>query len=653
MNRIGDYALLGDCHSAALVGLDGSIDWACFPHFDSPSVFGRVLDEARGGSFQIVPRSQRSTRRAYLDDTNVLVTTFECEGGTLELTDCMPIARLDPVDLTRVVSREAILRRLRCTAGTVDVGIAIAPRFEYGDLVPAFRLPTPYAGEIVGGADALWVTATGRLEWQEEAFSGAWRLNAGEEEWLEVSWTPSNVLRSPSSGHSLELLRRRLEDTIAFWRAWVAQCRYHGEHEQAVRRSALVLKALTYAPTGAVVAAPTTSLPEEIGGERNWDYRFTWIRDATLTLTSLLVLGFRDEADAFKVWLERTSAGRARDMQIMYSIRGERLLPEFVLGHLDGHRGSRPVRVGNAAYRQTQLDMYGQLIQAAYLYARAEGRISRADWRFLSELAEIVAERWHQPDHGIWEVRGEPRHFTHSKLNCWLALDRAVRLSELSGLPGMTARWAGQRDAIRQYLLTEAAPDGWLRQAAETDAADASTLMAPAFGLLPTNHPVVRRTIEVVRAQLERGGLLARYHTEDGLSGGEGAFLLCSFWLVDCLTHAGEIGEAEALLTQLLGLANDVGLLAEEVDPSTGEALGNFPQAFTHMALVTSCAHLSAAKRGEIPFDGAHDYAELALDRLIAVRARGVPRSGRAGPTSATVTSRPARVEVPAPGDAQ
>lgn len=625
MNRIGDYALLGDCHSAALIGRDGSIDWACFPRFDSPSVFGRVLDPARGGSFQIVPAATRSTRRAYVDDTNVLVTTFQCDGGTLELTDCMPIARLDPDDLTRVVAREAILRRLRCTQGTVDVGIAIAPRFEYGDLVPAFRLTSPHTGEIIGGADALWVTSTGPLEWQEEAFSGGWRLQAGDEEWLEISWTPSNVVRAPPTGQFVGVLRRRLEDTIAFWRAWSGQCHYDGEHAGAVRRSALVLKALTYAPTGAVIAAPTTSLPEEIGGERNWDYRFTWIRDATLTLTALLVLGFREEADAFKLWLERTSAGRPRDLQIMYSIRGGRLLPEFTLDHLDGHRGSRPVRVGNAAARQTQLDMYGQILQAAYLYARAEGHISRANWQFLSELAEIVSERWQQPDHGIWEVRGEPRHFTHSKLNCWLALDRAVRMAEQSGLPAPTARWAGQRDAIRHYLLTEAAPDGWLRQAADVDAADAATLMAPAFGMLPSNHPVVKKTIEVVRAQLERGGLLARYHTDDGLSGGEGAFLLCSFWLVDCLTHASQLDEAESLLHRLLGLANDVGLLAEEADPSTGEALGNFPQAFTHMALVTSCAHLSAAKRGEIPFDGAHDYAELALDRLIAARRAGRP----------------------------
>ncbi|HVL97764.1 MAG TPA: glycoside hydrolase family 15 protein [Egibacteraceae bacterium] len=623
MNRIGDYALLGDCHTAALVGRDGSIDWACFPRFDSPSVFARVLDSARGGSFQIVPAGLRATRRAYLPDTNVLVTTFVCEGGTLELTDCMPIGRLDPDDLTKVVSHETILRRLRCTAGTVDVGVAIAPRFEYGDLVPSFRLTSAQTGEIVGGADALWVTATGRLEWQEEAFSAGWRLQAGDEEWLEVRWSPSNVLRSRSSRPPVGLLQRRLDDTIAFWRAWSRQCHYDGDHADAVRRSALVLKALTYAPTGAVIAAPTTSLPEEVGGERNWDYRFTWIRDATLTLISLLVLGFREEADAFKLWLERTSAGRARDLQIMYGITGRRLLPEFTLDHLDGHRGSRPVRVGNAAARQTQLDMYGQILQAAYLYSRAEGHLSRANWAFLSELAEITAERWNQPDHGIWEVRGEPRHFTHSKLNCWLALDRAVRIAERSGLPAPTARWAGQRDAIRRYLLTEAAPDGWLRQAPGADAADAATLVAPAFGMLPTNHPVVRRTMERVRAELDHGGLLARYRTPDGLAGGEGAFLLCSFWLVDCLTYAGELGEAEALLERLLGLSNDVGLLAEEADPTTGEALGNFPQAFTHMALVTSCAHLSAAKRGEVPTEGAHDYAELALDRLLAARAGG------------------------------
>jgi GH15 family glucan-1,4-alpha-glucosidase len=620
-NRIGDYALLGDCHSAALVGRDGSVDWACFPRFDSPSVFARLLDDHRGGSLQTRPAGIRSTARAYVEDTNVLVTTFTCDTGVLELTDCMPIGRLDPDDITAVASREAILRRLRCIAGTVNVGVAIAPRFEYGDLVPLFRLTSDQTGAIVGGANALWVTATERLDWQQEALSGDWHLEAGQEAWLEVKWTPSNM-RPAINVPSPETFQRRLDDTIAYWKEWLSRCWYEGDYVAEVRRSALTLKALTYAPTGAVVAAPTTSLPEQIGGVRNWDYRFTWIRDATLTLTALFVLGFTDEADAFKLWMQRTSAGRGRDLQIMYGIAGERLLPEVVLDHLEGHRGSTPVRIGNAAARQTQLDMYGQILQAAYLYAKAEGRLTPGDWLFLSELAHLVVERWDRRDRGIWEFRGTPRHFTHSKVNCWMALDRAVRLAERIGLPAPVPRWRTVRDRIRDWLLAEAAPDGWFRQAAEVDAPDAATLLIPAFGMLPTTHPVVRRTIDVVRNELAHDGLVHRYLVEDGLPGQEGAFLLCSFWLLDCLVHAGEIAEAEALLDKLLGLANDVGLFAEEADPSTGEALGNVPQAFTHMALVNSCAHLSAAKRGDVPFEGAHDYAELALDRLLQARGR-------------------------------
>jgi GH15 family glucan-1,4-alpha-glucosidase len=625
-NRIGDYALIGDCHSAALVGRDGSVDWACFPRFDSPSVFARILDVNRGGSMQVRPARIRSIERAYLNDTNVLVTTFTCDTGVLEVTDCMPIGRLDPDDLTRVAAREAILRRVRCTEGAVDVTLVVAPRFEYGDLVPLFSLTSDRTGRIVGGAHALWVTASARLDWQAEALSGSWHLETGQAEWLEVDWTPSNVQRGRTIP-TRDAYERRLEDTIAYWRAWIDRCWYEGEHQEAVRRSALVLKALTYAPTGAVVAAPTTSLPEEIRGERNWDYRYTWIRDATLTLTSLFVLGFAEEADAFKTWLALASAGRAGDLQIMYGIRGRRLLPEFTLDHLDGHRESRPVRVGNAAARQTQLDMYGQILQSAYLYARAGGRVRPAEWLFLSELAQQVVQRWDQPDRGIWEVRGRSRHFTHSKLNCWMALDRAVRLAALVDLPAPVPRWQTVRDRIRAWLLHEAAPDGWFRQAAEVDAPDAATLLIPAFGFLPVADPLVQRTIEVVCEQLSYDGLVDRYRVEDGLAGGEGAFLLCSFWLLDCLTHAGRLDEADRLLERLLGLANDVGLYAEEVDPATGELLGNFPQAFTHMALVTSCAHLSAAKRGEVPFEGAHDYSELALDRLLRAQGR-TPQAG-------------------------
>jgi GH15 family glucan-1,4-alpha-glucosidase len=621
VNRIGDYALIGDCHSAALVGRDGSIDWACFPRFDSPALLCRALDAERGGSFRIAPAGPHQVTRAYLEDTNVLATTFTTETGVVELTDCMPVARLDPGEPTSVGSLRAILRRLRCVEGTVDVEMALDPRFEYGSFRPRFRATSKTTAEIVGGADGLVTRATLPIFVETDRVGARWTLRAGQDAWVEMAWSTSHDLVAPEDeptlGRRVEL-SRRLEDTIAFWREWIGQCWYDGEWAGAVRRSALALKALTYAPSGALVAAPTTSLPEHLGGERNWDYRYTWIRDATLTLISLFILGFTDEAAAFKLWLERTGAGRPEDLQIMYGIGGERSLPEFELPHLAGHRRSEPVRVGNAAVKQLQLDAYGQLLEAAYLYGKAGGELTETNWRFLTGLADTVCDRWRDPDQGIWEIRDQPRHFVHSKLNCWIALDRAVRIATHRSLPAPVERWSKERDAIRDYLLVDACPDGWFPQAAGSDVADASALLVPAAGLLPTNHPVVLKTIDAVSDRLGRGdGLLYRYLADDGLEGGEGAFLLCSFWLLDCLTHAGRLREAEALLERLLGLANDVGLYAEEVDPDTGEALGNFPQAFSHMALVLSCAHLSAAKRGEVP-SGANDYAELALERLLA-----------------------------------
>jgi GH15 family glucan-1,4-alpha-glucosidase len=618
MNRIEDYALIGDCHSAALVGRDGSIDWACFPRFDSPSVFCRILDADAGGAFSVAPARLRDVRRAYLERTNVLATTLLCEGGSLDVIDCMPVSRLDPAEPTRVRSHHAILRRLRCEAGAVEVRVRVAPRFEYGLFTPRFTVTTPGTAEIVGGADALWVTASAPLDPTEDAVEGTWRLVAGDELWIEVAWSPSHELRDPRHAPSVREMATRLDETIAFWRAWLERCWYQGEHRDAVERSALALKALTYAPSGAVVAAPTTSLPECIGGPRNWDYRYTWIRDATLTLTSLFVLGCRDEADQFKVWLERTGAGRPADLQIMYGICGERALPERELSHLVGHRKSAPVRIGNGAVKQLQLDAYGQILQAAWLYDKAGGALSASNWGFLAGLTDIVCDRWRKPDHGIWEIRDVPRHFTHSKLNCWIALDRAARIARARGFPADVGRWERERDAVRAYLLEEAAGPGWFQQAVGVPSADAATLLVSASGLLPTSHSVVAKTVEVVCRDLSREGLVYRYLCTDGLEGGEGTFLLCSFWLLDCLTHAGRLAEADELLARLLGMANDVGLYAEEVNPATGEALGNFPQAFTHMALVLSCAHLSAARGGLLPRGGAYDYAELALDRLLA-----------------------------------
>jgi len=453
--RIDDYALLGDCHSAALVGRDGGIDWACFPRFDSPTVFCRILDARRGGTFRVAPEGAFRSTRQYLEDTNVLVTTFTTRGGVLELTDCMPV-KPDLAHGTRVGTRHALLRRVRCLAGEVPVRVVVAPRFEYGAFVPRISLTSPNTAELVGGADALWVTATRPLEAREDALRARWRLRAGEEAWVEVAWTPSLVERSLKDMPSPEVMHRRLEETVTFWRGWIARCAYEGEYMREVRRSALVLKALTYAPSGAVVAAPTTSLPEEPGGERNWDYRYTWMRDTSLTLISLMVLGYQEEVLAFRHWLRRTSAGRAKDLQIMYDLRGHRLLPEVELPHLSGHRGSRPVRIGNGAVKQLQLDVFGEMLEAAWLYAKMGGVLSLADWDFLRGLVEEVCVRWRQPDQGLWEIRDTPRHFLHSKLFCWVALDRAVRMARARRLPAPVGRWVRERELLHDSLMHEA-----------------------------------------------------------------------------------------------------------------------------------------------------------------------------------------------------
>ena len=631
MRRIADYALLGDCHSAALVGRDGSIDWACFPRFDAPSVFCRILDEQRGGSFCLSPVGHFTSTRTYVEDSNVLATTFTTPRGVLEVVDCMPVSAAGASSGTSVSTRHALLRRVRCLAGEVQVRVVVAPRFEYGSFTPRVRLTSWRTAEVVGGADALWVSSTRPLVAQESALRARWRLRAGDEAWIEAAWTPSFVERAPEKAPDLHDFHRRLEDTLTFWRKWIGRCSYQGEHLKAVRRSALTLKALTYAPTGALVAAPTTSLPEELGGTRNWDYRFTWLRDASLTLISLLVLGYREEADAFRHWLRRTSAGRAEDLQIMYGIQGQRLLPEVELGHLAGHAGSRPVRIGNGAAKQLQLDVSGELLEASWLYARAGGLVTPTNWAFLSGLVEEVCRRWRQPDQGLWEMRDEPRHFIHSKLLCWVALDRGLRLAQERNLPVPLMRWARERAELRRYLM-ECAADGWFPQARGTSVADASTLLVPALGFLPLAHPLVRGTVQKVRERLESGGLLYRYLAPDGLSGGEGAFLLCSFWLVDVLAHEGKWEEAEALLSRLLGLANDVGLYAEEAVPITGEALGNFPQAFTHMALVSSCAQLSAVRALEQrrPPEQARDFAAVALESLLSSRRQGDEARGSA-----------------------
>lgn len=618
MNGIGDYGVIGDCHSIALVGRDGSIDWCCFPRFDSPSVLGRVLDAERGGHFSLAPREPVvGVERSYLPATNVLATRFETDSGVLEVTDCMPVAPFDPQRPAEVTTRHSVLRRVRCLAGRVIAEIHLDPRPEYGVVRPRFTRTSDTSWSIIGGPDALWVRATRPLDGDGDGVASSWSLVVGAEELIEMAWTPAAERPQQGSGNTRAALATRFTDTVAFWQDWFTNsCSYDGEHARTVHRSALVLKALTYAPTGAVVAAGTTSLPEWLGASRNWDYRYTWIRDATLTLTSLVILGSLGEAAAFKGWLERTAAGRPEDLQIMYRVTGERLLTEVRLEHLAGHRGSRPVRVGNGAAGQLQLDSYGQLLEAAHGFVAAGGELTPSNGEFLARVADLTVASWRMPDQGIWEIRDEPRHFVHSKLNCWAALDRAVRMAEAGHLSGPVEQWAGERDLLAAWLRSEGSPDGWFVQAGDRPGADAATLLVPALGFLPVGHPDVTRTIETVTRDLSDGTLVHRYLGPDGLDGREGAFLLCSFWLLDCLIHAGHLDEADQLMESLLALGNDVGVFSEMIDPATGAALGNTPQAFSHMAVVTSADALTAARQGRLPPpDQPYAFAMAALER--------------------------------------
>ena len=605
MGRIADYAVIGDCHTVALVGRDASIDWWCPARFDAPSVFARILDPD-AGHCSITIGERRAGSRTYVQDTNVLTTVLSCDDGDLEITDCMPVAPFDHDNPSAVTTSACILRRVRCLSGEVEAVVDVS-------IKPDYARPDSTAER-----GAITVHATRPLDATADGYHARWSLSAGDSAWLRIDGP--GAAGEPLEQHDAA---GKLMTTIGFWRDWLSGCTYRGAYEDVVRRSALVLKSLIYAPTGAVVAAPTTSLPEAIGGGRNWDYRYTWIRDATVTLISLRVLGYRAEADAFKAWLERTAGGRPDRLQIMYGIDGEADLPEITLDHLRGHRDSQPVRIGNGAAKQTQHDSYGQLVEAAWLYVRGGGTLTPRNRRFLAGLVDVAAVRWREPDHGIWEIRADPRQFVHSTLHCWVALDRAVELVHAEQLDGDVEHWVDERDACRAHLLDLAKRCGWFPQASGSDvyeaAADAAALLVPALGLLPSDDPAVVATVERVTEQLSERGLLLRYKADDGLLGGEGVFLLCSFWLVDVLTHQGRIREAADLLEHLIGLSNDVGLFAEEADAVSGEALGNFPQAFTHMALITSSAHLTAARERRIPEPGvAHDYAGSALARLVA-----------------------------------
>jgi len=597
---IGDYALVSDCRSAALVSRDGSVDWLCFPRFDGPSVFCRLLDPA-GGRFAIRPTGEFEASRRYADQTMVLETTFTTGGGTAVLTDAMAVGRNERGHDLGAGSPGVLLRRLVCTAGEMDIEVSYAPRPEYGLIHPILEA-VPGGVAARGGAGRLLLSAPVAFGIDGASATAHVHLAAGQE--ASFALAHGQAGEPPLPGWDSEAITARLEDTLAGWRSWSAiHQTYEGPWRDLVHHSGRVLQALTFAPTGAIVAAPTTSLPETVGGGRNWDYRYTWVRDASLTMEALWVAACPDEANKFFTFLADAAASqlhRGLDLQIMFGIGGERDLSERELPHLAGWRDSRPVRVGNGAWTQRQLDVYGELLGAAQRLVEQLGELDQVTQQFLAAAADTAAARWKEKDQGIWEIRGEPRDFLYSKLMCWVALDRAIALAPQLGAEDRAADWAAARDEIRAAILAHGWSDaaGAYTQAFGSEDLDASNLMLAITGFLPGDDPRMKATIDATAARLtDERGLVYRYLAHDGLAGEEGTFLLCTFWLAQAQALAGEVDQATATFERAVAAINDVGLLAEEVDVPSGEMIGNFPQAFSHIGLVNAAWAITQARQ--------------------------------------------------------
>jgi alpha,alpha-trehalase len=597
---IGDYALLSDCRSAALVSRDGSVDWLCFPRFDGPSVFCRLLDPA-GGRFAIRPSGEFQASRRYVDQTMVLETTFTTEGGTAVLTDALAVGRNERGHGLGARSPGILLRRLACTGGEIEAEVSYAPRPEYG-LVHPILVPVPGGLDARGGADRLLLSASVSFDVDGATATGRIQLAAGQ----AAVFALGHGLRTapPLAPWTPEAITARLDDTVEGWRSWSALHQtYEGPWRELVLHSGRVLQALTFASTGAIVAAPTTSLPETVGGERNWDYRYTWVRDASLTMDALWVAACPNEAGKFFTFLADAAASQlqsAMDLQIMFGVGGERDLSERELPHLAGWRDSRPVRVGNGAWLQRQLDVYGELLLAAQRLVDQLGELNPVTRRFLAAAADTAAARWREKDQGIWEIHGEPRDFLYSKLMCWVALDRAIALARHLDAEDRVTDWAAGRDEIRAAILER----GWneragaFTQAFGSEDLDASNLMLVITGFLAGDDPRMKATIDATAKRLtDKRGLVYRYLGHDGLSGEEGTFLLCTFWLAQAQALAGEAEAATATFERALAAINDVGLLAEEVDSRSGEMIGNFPQAFSHIGLVNAAWAITQARQ--------------------------------------------------------
>ncbi|WP_404800503.1 glycoside hydrolase family 15 protein [Actinomadura montaniterrae] len=583
--RIEDYGLLGDLHTAALVGANGSIDWLCLPRFDSPACFAALLDDEAAGFWRMAPASGgMCTRRRYRGDTLILETEWDTPDGTVRVIDTMP-PRGEAADVVRIVEG---------VSGRVPVRTELRLRFDYGRIVPWVRHVDGQL-EAVAGPDAAWLKTPVALEGRGTSTVGEFAVSAGDRVPFVLTYKPSH---EPHPRHVDP--EQALRDTEAFWAEWTSGFRYEGRWDDAVRRSLITLKGLTYRPTGGIVAAATTSLPEQLGGPRNWDYRFCWLRDATFTLQALLGTGFAEEARAWREWLLRAIAGDPAELQIMYGIDGTRRLPEYTLDWLGGYEGAAPVRVGNAASGQFQLDTWGEVLHGLHLGRESGIAPVQNAWDVQKSLLDFLESHWDDPDNGLWEVRGDRRHFVHSKVLAWAGVDAAVRGVERHGLDGPASRWRALRDRIHADVCEHGydADRGTFTQFYGSKGVDAALLLIPTTGFLPWGDPRVVGTVDAVERDLYRDGFVLRYDTSadggvDGLPGSEGAFLACTFWFADALQGVGRHEQATEVFERLLSLRNDLGLLSEEYDAAAGRQVGNTPQAYSHVGLVNTARHLS------------------------------------------------------------
>jgi GH15 family glucan-1,4-alpha-glucosidase len=605
---IEDYGIIGDLHTVALVGRDGSMDWLCLPRFDSAACFAKLLGDDDNGSWKIAPKGALfATHRHYRGDSLVLESEFVTDEGTVRIIDCMPIRERNP----------EVIRLVEGVRGRVTMEMSLTIRFGYGQIVPWVRRVDGTLNAIAGpDALALWTPVETRG--RDLSTIAEFTISEGQRIPFYLAWYAANE-EPPRPADA----RYVIEDTELWWSDWASHCNYEGEYREAVVRSLITLKALTYQPTGGIVAAPTTSLPETLGGGRNWDYRFCWLRDATLTLESLMRGGFYEEAMQWRGWLLRTVAGDPSQLQIMYGSGGERRLDEFEIGWLAGYEGSSPVRVGNAAAGQFQLDVYGEVMSALYESAQQDSMGDSPAWQLQLALMDYLETGWRDPDDGIWEVRGPRRHFTHSKMMAWVAIDRAIKTIEQYGAEGPLDRWKATRREIFDQVCNEGynTKKGCFTQYYGSDDLDASLLMMPLYGFLPAQDPRVKSTIEAIERELMEGDFVLRYRTADtgevdGLTGREGAFLACSFWLADCYSMLGRDHDARKLFERLMSLRNDLGLLSEEYDPVAGRLVGNFPQAFSHVSLVNTAAKLTGQEKPTV------DHVVLGLAREAMARGK-------------------------------